>query len=402
MNWVEANDDNFWEKHAELIRIMSESIHKIYHGSDKLHFFYDESNNIRVFRNKNGKFNNPGALNFVLAGIVSVKPIKIEEISEIKNHLKLDKSTKEIKFKKSLAKKSNNFLDVISTQNLENFLQYIIDYPELYLHISVLNPFYYGIVDLVDELVSDIDSKFFEELKKNDLRGYLSLLKNVLYDILLSKYEECSNLFWKYDFPAIKDTEVVNFIDELVSLINSISTKEKEKKKVKEEIVILLLRKKKRIIKGSSEFIYHTNLEKDNILVKGFSELYQHKLFLFNNSKHLFDEEDTIKDDWNQNGFLESSFSEIFNFEVSHNDIRLQISDVFAGLFANLFDFLSIHTLEQLETIFNGLNRESKSYRVLCLTKRLIMKTELFESYLLHYVIPYEDIRKFRYFYEYF
>lgn len=115
-------------------------------------------------------------------------------------------------------------------------------------------------------------------------------------------------MFWKYDFPAIKDTEVVNFIDELVSLINSISTKEKEKKKVKEEIVILLVRKKKRIIKGSSEFIYHTNLEKDNILVKGFSELYQNKLFLFNNSKHLFDEEDTIKDDWNQNGFLESSF----------------------------------------------------------------------------------------------
>ncbi len=61
---------------------------------------------------------------------------------------------------------------MISTQNLENFLKYIIDYPELYLHISVLNPFYYGIVDFVDELVSDIDSKFFEELKKNDLKGY--------------------------------------------------------------------------------------------------------------------------------------------------------------------------------------------------------------------------------------
>lgn len=384
---------NIWEAQEQIMK----NLIKAKKSNEELKFFYDESNNIRVFRNNDGKFNNEGQLNFILGGFFSTFDIKGNDLKDITNNLLLDKSNKELKFKNLTNKKRKNFYDKISNRNLESFLTYLIEHKELYVHFQVLNPFYYGIVDFIDEIVYKNTGRYFNNL---DFEEYLFLLKNGLYHILLKKYDECSNLFWKYEFPSISKKNTIPFLEEIISLLNDVVV-EKEYKRVKQEIITLCMRKKKQVQKSLSEFILHSEHEKKNTLLTNFSTVYQKNIFVYENSYHLFDEETEIKKLWKENGFWDSTIKERFEFADSKNDIRLQVSDCIAGLLSLLFDHLSKTSMDKLGREFNSL-QDSLAITNLKNLKVLLERTEHFDSCLLWYNIAESDVAKFRYFYSYF
>ena len=292
----------------------------------------------------------------------------------------------EIKFK-HISNQGNDFYRKINNEKLNKFLDYLLQNENLIIHFQVFNPFYFGIVDLIDEL--DISN---HELNWN--------LKNELFNMCTEEYKECSELFFKYNYPCIKRADAEEFLEKFTSLLN------KSKKngisitqQVLRNYIISLFIKLKN---SQKKLILHDESEKENILVKDFSNIYMRFIYIYENSKHIFDEETSIMEIWKNNEFSNSPLSTRFLFEKSDNDLRIQISDCITGFIRAVFDYLTVNDINQIKKDFESLNKDSIQYSNLVKLQSLLERTQNFDSYLLNYTIPLENIAKFRFYYSYF
>lgn len=375
-----------WEKFAVMMKKNALMINEVSKKDEKLYFFYDESNNMRLFRNKETGFNNTYKKNFVLGGIVSTEQVKKTSLEDFLNLLNLNKNMTEIKFK-HISNDENDFYRKINNEKLNKFLDYLLQNENLIIHFQVFNPFYFGIVDLIDEL--DISN---HELNWN--------LKNELFNMCTEEYKECSELFFKYNYPCIKREDAEEFLEKFTSLLN------KSKKngisitqQVLRNYIISLFIKLKN---SQKKLILHDESEKENILVKDFNNIYMRFIYIYENSKHIFDEETSIMEIWKNNEFSNSPLSTRFLFEKSDNDLRIQISDCITGFIRAVFDYLTVNDINQIKKDFESLNKDSIQYSNLVKLQSLLERTQNFDSYLLNYTIPLENIAKFRFYYSYF
>ena len=116
----------------------------------------------------------------------------------------------------------------------------------------------------------------------------------------------------------------------------------------------------------------------------------------------MFDEEDTIIEEWKKNGLYTWGDKRRFEFCKSETDIRIQISDVLSGLIAKLFDFLSeIHSIKDLECMIQSVSKDSNSYKVLKNLFLLLDKAKAYDSFFWYYSAPKIDTEKFRFLYNY-
>lgn len=153
---------------------------------------------------------------------------------------------------------------------------------------------------------------------------------------------------------------------------------------------------------SQKKLILHDESEKENILVKDFSNIYMRFIYIYENSKHIFDEETSIMEIWKNNEFSNSPLSTRFLFEKSDNDLRIQISDCITGFIRAVFDYLTVNDINQIKKDFESLNKDSIQYSNLVKLQSLLERTQNFDSYLLNYTIPLENIAKFRFYYSYF
>ena len=72
-----------WDEHSEFIKIASTRLNHIKSANESLLFFYDESNNIRKYHNKNGSFNASEYQNFSLGGIVLINSCENKEFNDL-------------------------------------------------------------------------------------------------------------------------------------------------------------------------------------------------------------------------------------------------------------------------------------------------------------------------------
>lgn len=85
--------------------------------SRKFYFYYDETENIRLFRNKEKGFNNDYDVSFSLGGIVFEKNILTEKHEKLWKDLAVKDNMKEIKAKFIMNnKKENEYFDVINSK----------------------------------------------------------------------------------------------------------------------------------------------------------------------------------------------------------------------------------------------------------------------------------------------
>lgn len=375
-----------WDKITSSMNNYNLMIHTVSKKDAELYFFYDESNNMRLFRNKETGFNKTYEENFVLGGIVSCEPIKKLSLENFIRLLNLNKNMTEIKFK-HISNKENDFYKKINNEKLTKFLDYLL-HANLIIHFQVLNPFYFGIVDLIDELHDTPDYNFNW------------VLKNELFNICIEQYNECSELFLNYKYPCIKRIDAKEFLEKFTSLL-----KKGNNKKISIERWLLrnyLIGLFDKLKNSSDKLIFHDESEKENILVKNFSEIYRRFIYIYYNSEHIFDEETTIKKIWENEEFDKSSLGTRYCFEKSHNDLRIQISDCITGFIRALFDYLTVNDINQIMEDFESLDKNSTPYCNLIKLQLLLERTQHFDSYLLNYTIPLENIQKFRFFYSYF
>src|SRR5690554_25057 len=115
-------------------------------------FYYDETNNIKKFYVRENDFNYTFTANFVLGGLVHLG--QVPDVQPLIDSFKLQKTTKEVKFKHIA---SGNFLDCLKSEKLKLFLQFVKD-SDLYVHYSSLNILYWSVVDIVDSAIANSES----------------------------------------------------------------------------------------------------------------------------------------------------------------------------------------------------------------------------------------------------
>jgi len=337
-------------------------------------FYYDETNNIRKFYLNENKFNASYDTNFVLGGVgyIGDKP----NIDTLFTGLNLQKSIKEVKLK-HIAK--GDFISCLKSDKLNYFLSYLLQ-NDFYVHYSTLNILYFSIVDIVDSAIMNSEAaiKLGQQFALN--------LKNDLFKIIKLNTNEAITLFHKYEYPDIKKERLNDFIDDLILIFE-------EYENIPEyHIGLTSLRQifKESKKKNSLPFIMD---EEEFILLKDFSHFYLRPVYLFKNSTHLFDIEESIQEkiqnyEITDNGQLLKNY----NFIDSDGNKFIQASDVFTGFVGKLFSFINTTTIEGIKECLQNLNDVQKQNLKLYI--ELINKTDSKNKVLFHNVVCLDDMSK--------
>ena len=294
----------------------------------KLTFYYDEAMNAGKFWLTQEGINNKKALthDFVLAGIMYEKePEGIEDLFK-----KLNLQASELKYANYTKNKSIE--KIISSKRVTLILDWILN-NNVYIHYTILNFLYYGLVDIIDSIIPEnLINKVFD-------------LKATLYEYCKLNLDELFKILYKYSYPNIKQNEVFSFCHEFVSFL---SNKQIQNSK-KEHLEII----KKSLLDAAvtNNLIFIQNNE-DNILVDNFFNLYQKPCYLFMNSFHHFDNEEEVKKKWEllpleKNGKLFINY----DFLDSAKSKYIQISDTLAGLLSDFFYFIDTKSIAELRNI---------------------------------------------------
>ncbi|WP_286912524.1 DUF3800 domain-containing protein [Flavobacterium sp. UBA4197] len=294
-------------------------------------FYYDETNNIKKFYVRENDFNYTFTANFVLGGLVHLG--QVPNIQPLIDSFKLQKTVIEVKFKHIA---NGQFLDCLKSEKLKLFLQFLKD-NNLYVHYSSLNILYWSLVDIVDSAI--ISSEAAQQLGPQ----FFNHLKNDLYKLSRLEIDVVIDLFYRYKYPNIKSDSVLPFIEELTSLFSGyIDTHEYH---FGLESLRQILKEAKK--KGSLPFIQN---EDDYVLLKDLSHFYLRPIYLFKNSTHIFDNEDSIFETLKEYKILDGE-DEIKNYTFvdSKSEQLIQLSDIFVGLMGKLTNYLNTSSREKID-----------------------------------------------------
>ncbi|MBU1087147.1 MAG: DUF3800 domain-containing protein [Candidatus Omnitrophica bacterium] len=300
-------------------------------------FYYDETNNIKKFYVRENDFNYIFTANFVLGGLVYEGAAP--NVQPLIDSFKLQKTAKEVKFK-HIAK--GDFLDCLKSEKLRRFLQFVKE-SDLYVHYTSLNILYWSIVDIVDSAI--VNSEVAQKLGPQ----FFNHLKNDLYKLSRLEIDSVIELFYDFKYPNIKKKSIPSFIEALTALFDGYF--EKDEFHVGLESLRQILKEAKK--KKSLPFIMDGD---DFILIKDLSQFYLRPIYLFKNSTHIFDNEDSIFETLKEYKILDG-IAEIKNYTFvdSQTNQLIQLSDIFVGLIGKLTNYLNTSAREKIETDFDSL-----------------------------------------------
>ncbi|CKG80090.1 Uncharacterised protein [Fusobacterium polymorphum] len=219
----------------------------------------------------------------------------------------------------------------------------------MYIHFLNLNHLYYSIVDIIDEIYQ---TGTLEENRE---------IKSFFYKLVRENIQDFYDIFLKYNYPNLKKENCYSFFNELIDILNK---KFPEDKKTKEFINFF-----KSGIKNN-EFILLTDNE-DDTLIDDYEHFYTDPVLIFEDSKFIFDNEETICNkienrkiilrknleditlDKNQKFELED-YKRILDkadisFQDSKNNKFIQISDCVVGILGKFFEYINITSLEEIK-----------------------------------------------------
>jgi len=340
---------------------------------DEFTFVYDESNNFRKFRVRETDFNVAFNSNFVLGGIVFKETAFDAE--EFLKELRPQNSTREVKMK-HIAK--GDFQTCLKSGKLKYFLEGLLN-SDLFCHYSTVNILYYSLVDIVDSAIINSEVSSME-------MPLLRHLKNDLYKLAKLELDAVIRLFNHYNYPNIKSDSVLNFIESLFNLFEKYENTEEF------HFGLTLLKQilEESKSKGTLPFIMN---EEDLILIKDFSQFYLKPIYLFKNSLHIFDEENSIESILNKIDLIdEGNVIKPYDFQNSESNLYIQISDVLVGLLGKFSTFINSNSLsyliQNIESM-SDLQREN-----LALLIKLIEKSENRNEAFIHSVASDDEMIK--------
>ncbi|KAA6472438.1 DUF3800 domain-containing protein [Bacillus cereus] len=284
-------------------------------------FYYDETNNCRTLRIKNGQLNAHKDKDFVLGGVV------VEQHNEIgiensfwllREKFKFQPSLKEVKFK-NICPDGSDFLKCIRNKKLHDFLNWLLE-KDIFIHFSMLDHLYYSIIDIVDCL--DVDSSMDRDIK------------TFFYHFIYTNTDEFIRIFDKYNYPNVGATQGPAFYTEIIDCVRNIKTVGILESIWKEMLL--------NVLKGGvyKEPIFLINNE-DKTLIKEYYGLYLERIQMFENAFHTFDEELEVQKELNKFELnTDKQLPANYKFIKSESNIFTQLSDVIVGILGRFFEFI--------------------------------------------------------------
>lgn len=314
-------------------------------------FYYDESNNIRKLWLKDNNFNAPIDSDFILGGVMHFGKTCMADVDSLKKALQLQKSTKEIKFKH--ISKGKTFIDCLSESKVELFLQWLYQ-SDLYVHFSNINNLYWAIIDIVDTIEES---------------GYIPFnieMKNELYKIFRSNYDDFYQLLVKFNFPNIAAENIRFFYQGILDFIDAIPGE------LSFEMEILRQGMKSACKQDDLVFL-QGNTEKT--IINSYFPFYLRPIGLFASAQHIFDNEYQIKEQFIKCGFLNSNTKTYtYSFVNSINNPFIQISDCIVGLLGKYYTYINGINIDDADKMINSIPPKQKS--VLKMFIQVLKKSE--------------------------
>lgn len=363
-------------------------------------FFYDESNNIRILSLKKGRFNTDSHSNpspcFLLAGIVHEGESATSNIKELIRLLQLPPTAKELKFK-HVAK--GKFLDNLKSAKLVLLLEWLLN-SDYFIHYDNINMEYWSLVDIIDDCCEYVDSYGgLNYAPAGGKRMYLDYHKDAIYELMKKDKSNFLRVLSKYEYPKIDPKNAPAFVKELNKLTKKYSRPEARARRIidrRTSFSLLSLSKLFNMCRKIEEFflVYE---DKAGTLIDGFSIFYQHRIKLFDCSKHVLDNEFEIQKRFEQ---IEEFDDDLRNTEFNFVDSKLmpevQVSDVLCGLFKNYFTFINDLKLDDLDEVKLSLTTLQRN--CLRLIAELIVKSDNKNKEFLYYTMSMGEHEKHRQF----
>lgn len=303
---------------------------------EKMHIYYDESNNCRKFWLDEVKkdFNSSWDEDFVLAGVATEYEIEID-FEEIRSRFSLQKNSKELKAKTIY--KGKDFLKCLDTKATTSLLNIIDDYG-LFIHYQNVNNFFYTIVEILDSITNPAEIYDF---------GFdYYRMKSVLYNMLSEKIEDVILVMIKYSYPNIKNTDIRGFCMDLLNLLRN-----RKDQNIEEKFISGMIRR----AADSSSLLFIQNNE-NFVTQNNYAEFYFNRITTFPKSFHHFDEELSIQG--NVKKYLDTDDSANIKYEFLKSDecTLIQVSDMIAGLFGRMFSFINRTPRKNFRRVIKEMN----------------------------------------------
>ena len=305
-------------------------------------FYYDESNNIRRLYLTESGFNVQQTDNFVLAGIAH-KGLDCEvDFTTLFDGLNLQKTTVDMKLK-HIAKGS--FLDMLKSDKLYTILSWLNE-QKFYLHYFNLNVIYWSIVDILDSIIGELLHPFY-------VMHHMQL-KSDFYELVMTDLAAFLKGLRDFNYPDVPEDRGEDFCRWLILLVQ-------ENKAVLPEFNATILSE----LMGNSlkidELPFVTGFH-GRELISEFSVFYLRNLYLFINSKHIFDDEPYIESHLREQSFTyQSDGLSNFEFVRSHDMQAIQVSDVVAGFLRKYFSYLKDNSDDVVRTEKASLNARQQA-----------------------------------------
>lgn len=300
-------------------------------------FYYDETNNLKKFYVRESDFNSSFSSNFILGGLVFEE--SLPDLTDLFAGLKLQQFVKDVKLK-HLAK--GDFLDCLKSKKLNYFLQYLWD-ENISVHFLWVNLLYWSMADIVDSAIAN------SEVAMKVASFMRNKVKSDLYKWAKIEIEAVIELFYKYQYPNIKKESIVPFIDELVSMFDGY---------IETEEFHFGLESLRQVLKDAREnkSLPFLQDEEDHVLIKDFSIFYLENLFIFKNSTHIFDNEESVSEII-RNTKIMIGKTEIKNYSFvdSKNNFFIQASDIYVGIMGKFSTFLNTNSYDGVDTAISSL-----------------------------------------------
>ncbi|NWQ40397.1 hypothetical protein MLOOGBEN_06750 [Bacillus sp. EB106-08-02-XG196] len=300
-------------------------------------FYYDETNNCRIFRIKDGKLNVDKNKDYILGGVALDKEIQNinDNFIELRNKLHIQSNLKEVKFK-NLCGQGSNFLKCISSNKIKYFLSWLLE-KDIYIHYQIFDNLYYSLVDIIDSL---------ETFSNLDVANYY---KTLLYRFVYANTEVFIKIFEKHKYPNISEKDSVSFYEDLIKSIKGTTP---ESLSNKNELISLIETNKMKI----PIFLLNNT---DLLFINEYKLLYEKNIYMFNQSYHYFDEEHEVQKQM-QPIRINNKLLTNYEFKKSHENIYIQLSDIIVGLLGKLIEFIKPIRNEDIEYVYASLNDYQK------------------------------------------
>ena len=338
-----------------------------------IRLYHDETNNIRRLTLGELGLNVPDNKTFVIGGIALMPTAEIAGWPLLRQLLHVQPSATEIKFE-HLAKGS--YEDVLGSRKLASFLQWLLD-QNIMIHYSALDPLYWSILDIIESLQAD-DSFQIDE--------YHMELKTELHHAVLQNLPGFLALLHGFSYPNLPREKVRPFIEAVLEFVDGHVLQDRS------AATWLLRRTLQRAARLPALQLAFLHDNEPGELIADFSIQFLHRIYVFKNASHVFDEETYIEKVLAQFELCEGERRLDYRFADSKAEAGIQLSDVVAGLVGRHFSYLKEHSLMELMRRRAGFTEIQLANLVRLRT--LIDRSDAFSDGLFHVLMPMDTCFK--------